>query len=431
MRSVYHARTSRKVAALATAFVVASATAFAAPATAVKDAEPGTDVKVTKSANRDTVSKPGDVISYTVTVERPAGSETTIFALEDDLYEVADDIKPLTEKDVRVSGAEPDYDIFYEDDVLTFAGVFGGGNTVTLKYDVVYSGKGDKKLYSVAEAVIVEFPDEYWEVQEDPNEPSSTESPTSEPSVEATEEPVPAPKESAPVEPLSTEPSEEAAPEASVETPAEEVTEAPKEESSETSAEETTQEGTTTKTSAPEPATETAAPAPAVEEEAAVETAPKAEPTTDSRKDEPKAEKAKTVEPQKPLQAEEPEAVLKAMEDDVQQLNQSYIDQFVAFAEFEGLAYAYSGAESLVEYVKEGQAGKPAPEKPEETTKPVVAEGDDVQPTSSGTQGQLAETGASGVVIASIIAGVVLAIGGVFVALAARNRKRALTAENI
>ncbi|WP_333811326.1 hypothetical protein [Timonella senegalensis] len=182
----------RGAAAVAAGALVAAGSAI--PAAAESDTTLEKDgIAITKTADRATVSKVGDVVTYTVTVERPAGSEVSAFLIEDDMYEVADNVKAFDPDTVTSTGDSEIVATDYTDDFLSVVGLFGESDIVTIKYSVIYAGTGndslDNEVYALAINVDLDALDLGEEEDPAPEETPGTDTPTEEPSEGATEEP--------------------------------------------------------------------------------------------------------------------------------------------------------------------------------------------------------------------------------------------------
>lgn len=180
----------RGAAAVAAGALVAAGSAI--PAAAESDTTLEKDgIAITKTADRATVSKVGDVVTYTVTVERPAGSEVSAFLIEDDMYEVADNVKAFDLDTVTSTGDSEIVATDYTDDFLSVVGLFGESDIVTIKYSVIYAGTGndslDNEVYALAINVDLDALD-LGEEEPAPEETPGTK-PTEEPTEGATEEP--------------------------------------------------------------------------------------------------------------------------------------------------------------------------------------------------------------------------------------------------
>lgn len=118
----------------------------------VRVAEP--PLELVKSASTAQVTAKGEQITYTVTVKRPAGNSLVGYEFTDDLTAVEDDIEPMKDADVVVSGDDPALipsvsggSINYR---LFFRSPPGIEATQTLSYTVTYAGGGDGVLTNVA-----------------------------------------------------------------------------------------------------------------------------------------------------------------------------------------------------------------------------------------------------------------------------------------
>lgn len=174
----------RGAAAVAAGALVAAGSAI--PAAAESDTTLEKDgIAITKTADRATVSKVGDVVTYTVTVERPAGSEVSAFLIEDDMYEVADNVKAFDLDTVTSTGDSEIVATDYTDDFLSVVGLFGESDIVTIKYSVIYAGTGNDSLDNEVYALAINVDLDALDLGEE--EPAPEETPGTEPTEEPTE----------------------------------------------------------------------------------------------------------------------------------------------------------------------------------------------------------------------------------------------------
>lgn len=151
----------RGAAAVAAGALVAAGSAIPAAAEGETSEEGG--LVVTKTADRETVSKAGDVVTYTISVERPEDSEVSTFYIQDYMDDVVDNIDAFDVDSLEIAGAN---DVFYQEyvgDNLYIGGEFGESDVVTMSYEVVYSGEGNGSLFNDVDAATVSLSGELLE----------------------------------------------------------------------------------------------------------------------------------------------------------------------------------------------------------------------------------------------------------------------------
>ncbi|QNN49486.1 DUF11 domain-containing protein [Phycicoccus endophyticus] len=106
-------------------------------------------LSVTKSADTDTVSAVGQTVTYTVTATNDGPgvyTETAPATVVDDLGGVLDDATVDAGSLTTSTGA----DAVLSGDRVTWSGALGVGESVTITYEVTYTGAGDALLRNVA-----------------------------------------------------------------------------------------------------------------------------------------------------------------------------------------------------------------------------------------------------------------------------------------